>query len=76
MTLALGPSLSEYGKLRHPPSKSDVLDCLKATSVTQLERYDPPPLQLMPVLLMDLHGYICIHQKVLKHLECTVVMKC
>ena len=41
------PSLSEYGKLRHPPSKSDILDCLKSASVTQLERYDP--LQLMPM---------------------------
>ena len=50
------PSFSEYGKLRHPSSTSDILDCLKSASVTQLERYDP--LQLMLVLSMDLHGYI------------------
>ena len=36
------PSLSEYGKLRHPSSKSDFLQCLKGVTDQQFEVYTRP----------------------------------
>ena len=42
MNLDFPPSLSECGRLYHPPTKSDILDCLKSVPNTQLEIYNPP----------------------------------
>ena len=36
------PTLSEYGKLRHPTSKSDILDCMKLVTVEEVEIYVHP----------------------------------
>ena len=57
------PSLSEYGKLRRPPSKSDILDYLKSASVTQFERYDtpPPPPPAVDTCVIDEPAWVRMH---------------
>ena len=45
------PSISEYGRLYHPPTKSDILDCLKSVLNTQLDIYNPPE--------VDAYEYFC-----------------
>ena len=53
------PTLSEYGKLRPPTSKADVLCCLKAVPIRDIEVYSLPKVDSC---VIDAPAWVHMHQ--------------